>query len=414
MNQLMSKADNEGETAQYQYNGFGYRIGKKVGKNNSESSIFYTIDLTKQYNNILQKEEAGKIQTYFWDWNDAGMTDDGMTDPNYYLQDELGSSIRMTDGNGKSIEHYGYDEFGQNLYCNRIAAQPFGYTGYQYDEIAETYFAQAREYDCKTGRFRAADPYRGAIYEVDSMNDYIYCMNNPLIYFDPLGLYPAWLEGIWVHIQIERELQYRQFACENTASNVRIPGAGLGITGWGVADFLVDKGNHVEIYEIKPATWSTGYLQGLAFSQLDRYVNGYQAYKGKQTTRGRQVFGDSLPFYKDPSRTLTYWSPGNGLIYYSLSPKPEPNPKKLPAIIPQPEQEYRIKVPQRELPRIENPASRKATGWDFRPFAALGLIGGATFYTVYTLAEDVFTGGVGIADDFTIPLVWKGVLSFLK
>lgn len=414
INRLEKAVNQKGETAQYQYNGFGYRVGKKVSKNNLESSIFYTIDLTKQYNNILQREETGKTQTYFWDWNIAGMMDNSMTCPNYYLQDELGSSIRMTDGNGKSIEHYGYDEFGQNLYCNQFATQPFGYTGYQYDEIAETYFAQAREYDCKTGRFTAVDPYGGAIYEVNSMNDYIYCLDNPLIYFDPLGLYPAWLEGIWVHIQIERELQYRQFPCENTKTNVRIPRAGLGVTGWGVADFLVDKGNRVEIYEIKPSTWSTGYLQVLASNQLNRYVNNYKDAQGRSVRRGTQVFGDSLPFYKDSSRTLTYWSPGNGFIYYCLSPKPRVEPKKLPAIIPQPVQERRIKIPLKTLPKFENPASIEAKKRDFMPIFTLGMIGGATFYTVATLAEDVVTGGAGIADDYMIPLIWKSALSFLK
>lgn len=413
INRLEKAVNQEGETAQYQYDGFGHRIGKKVEKANSERSISYTIDLTKQYNNILQKEEAGKIQTYFWDWSVAGMTDDGMACPNYFLQDALGSPIRMTDGSGQSIGHYGYDEFGQALYCNQAAAQPFGYTGYPYDEIAETYFAQAREYDCKTGRFRAADPYGGTMFEVDAMNEYVYCRNNPLIYFDPLGLYPAWLEGIWAHVQIERDLQYRKFACENTGSNIRIPGAGLGITGLGIADFLVDKGTHVEIYEIKPVTWSAGYLQALAFRQLDRYVKGYQADRqGRRATRGTQAFGDSLPFYKDPTRTLTYWSPGNGLIYYRLSPKPGTGPERYPAALPQPEREPGQKAPQKELPRIENPAYRRAAERDLGPVVGMGAIGAATFYTAYTLLENIFTGGAGVLDDFTIPLAWKWAFSF--
>ena len=50
-------------------------------------------------------------------------------------------------------ETYGYDEFGQDLYRNPGQIQPFGYTGYQSDRIAETYYAQAREYRAELGRF---------------------------------------------------------------------------------------------------------------------------------------------------------------------------------------------------------------------------------------------------------------------
>ena len=51
------------------------------------------------------------------------------------------------------IYTYGYDEFGQDLYRNQGQIQPFGYTGYQSDRIAETYYAQAREYRAELGRF---------------------------------------------------------------------------------------------------------------------------------------------------------------------------------------------------------------------------------------------------------------------
>ncbi len=34
---------------------------------------------------------------------------------------------------------------------------PFGYTGYRYDNVAGTYFAQAREYVPRIGRFVGED-----------------------------------------------------------------------------------------------------------------------------------------------------------------------------------------------------------------------------------------------------------------
>ena len=68
----------------------------------------------------------------------------------YYMQDELGSPLRVLYESGRG-EVYGYDEFGRETSfegrCSRQGEkQPFGYTGYRYDVIGQTYFAQAREY----------------------------------------------------------------------------------------------------------------------------------------------------------------------------------------------------------------------------------------------------------------------------
>ena len=174
---------------------------------NPEKDIHYTIDLTRGYHNLLQKEKAGTIQTYLWDGTVAGMKEEGrrengltnrsnQSDICYYLQDELGSPIRLLDKNGKLTETYGYDEFGRDLYGSREetigrdvtgSIQPFGYTGYQYDKTAGTYYAQAREYRAELGRFAGRDIIKGNIYYPETMNLYQYCINSPLRYIDPSG-----------------------------------------------------------------------------------------------------------------------------------------------------------------------------------------------------------------------------------
>lgn len=397
----------------------GYRIGKEVESVNSKRAIQYTVDLTKQYYNLLQKEDAENVQTYYWDGNVAGMFDNDMPCCSYYLQDEMGSPIRLADENGNLLESYGYDEFGQDLHGNQGVLQPFGYTGYQYDNIAETYFAQAREYDCKNGRFNSIDPYKGLLYKGDTINNYIYCINNPLLYFDPLGLAPAWLEGIFAHIQIQLDLSIRQFSCEETHVEVRIPGGGLGKTGVGRADFLVDKGDHVEIYEIKPESWASGYRNVLASKQLDNYVDAYPASYTKAAMRGTQSFSYSLPYSMDPTRTLTYWSEGDGLIYYKINPKPEPEPKRLPIAIPRHEFDRRLvneritenSRRRRELPRHETSFGYQGNLETELNSIIIGKCIAASVYTIGTLVEDALTGGAGVADDVTIPGVWAWALS---
>ena len=168
LNRLEEAVNQAGKAAKYQYNGLGHRVGKLEGslpaarteqmeehlnpqsriKAETEignwSRISYTIDLTREYHNLLERSEGDSIQTYYWDGNVASYEENGQR--SYYLQDELGSPLRIEDAAGLTRESYGYGAFGEDLYGNQGEIQPFGYTGYQKDGVAGTYYAQAREY----------------------------------------------------------------------------------------------------------------------------------------------------------------------------------------------------------------------------------------------------------------------------
>ncbi len=245
LNRLERAVTGKGEAVAYTYNGLGHRVGKTSGTAalqtdiaaqqvtelpqilqrisvtdpmnqmkeqtlHPETRIRYTIDLTRGYYNLLQKEERGNTQSYLWDGNVTGMWEEtgkeagnGLNCLNnlpytrnicYYFQDELGSPIRLMDSDGNLGKTYGYDEFGQDLYGNQGETQPFGYTGYQSDRITETYYAQAREYRAELGRFAGEDVIKGNLNTTFSLNSYVYCWNNPMIYND--------LNGMWVNVVV--------------------------------------------------------------------------------------------------------------------------------------------------------------------------------------------------------------------
>lgn len=189
LNRLEQAVNGKGEAASYRYNGLGHRVGKIV---DPERRIEYTIDLTRQYHNLLQKEEEGDTQTYLWDGNVAGIFGDGNRQGRYYLQDEMGSPVGLAGYDGELEESYGYDEFGQDMYGNQGEIQPFVYTGYQYDQVSDTYFAQAREYRPEMGRFTAVDIMKGTIAAPYTLNEYVYCWNNPMVLVDMDGAWPEW------------------------------------------------------------------------------------------------------------------------------------------------------------------------------------------------------------------------------
>lgn len=72
----------------------------------------------------------------------------------------------------------------------KIHNQPFGFSEYRYDEVSETYFAQAREYQPEYGRFAAKDVIKGDMTALVTLNQYGYCWGNPLAYVDKNGMQP--------------------------------------------------------------------------------------------------------------------------------------------------------------------------------------------------------------------------------
>ena len=202
---------NLGNARSYDYDGMGNRIGcreykfesKGLGEDRLKSineldlakkePVYeerYVLDRTRPYNNMLQRSmsDRGKEQTqsYAWDFNAVFMEEEEKVYT--YLNDELGSTIRLLEKEGTSQTIYGYDEFGKDTYGTQGQVQPFGYTGYRYDAVAETYFAQAREYVAGVGRFGGEDKDAFIRFIVpQTINLYTYCISNPLTYTDKTG-----------------------------------------------------------------------------------------------------------------------------------------------------------------------------------------------------------------------------------
>mgnify|MGYP000208281414 FL=1 len=164
---------------------------------------------------------------------------------NYYLQDELGSPLRLEDSVGTIKENYGYGAFGEDLYQNQGKIQPFGYTGYQRDEIAGTYYAQAREYLAENGRFAGQDLIVGFIEYPETLNRYGYCWDNPFKYVDYDGEFPTIIAGagigflvsgissIVTQVVLDRKVNLKEVAVDAVSGAVKggIAGSGIGIVG---------------------------------------------------------------------------------------------------------------------------------------------------------------------------------------
>ena len=282
-----------------------------------------TIDLTKQYHNLLQRREDNNTTAYTWDSNvlhamGAGTDISEQNSNNYqYLQDELGSPIRLLAEEGIEQEVYGYDEFGQETIGNHHNnhnnkenfTQPFTYTGYQKDDVANTCYAQAREYKAGVGRFTGEDAIRAG------RNWYIYCNNDPLMNIDPLGLEEIVISGgIYSATKRENDAYYYEFIDAGLAqiNELNQSSSDENIT-WIIADHGWSDLNKSEFQ--KAADYEG---VNLVFASNGQQVVNYLNY---QTTTNRRLDGGvSNARQNDQVTNLSVFSHGlatnNGTIFW--------------------------------------------------------------------------------------------------
>ncbi|MEE3471491.1 MAG: DUF6531 domain-containing protein [Butyrivibrio hungatei] len=178
----------------YTYNFMGQRVSKK----SDLEEIRYLTDITRDHSNLLKETVNGKARTYTYDASVVSFSTD--RENFYYQTDELGSTMYLTGTDGASYSPYAYDPFGNRLdpktgrrkgySVDGNIIQPFAFTGYREEENG-LYYAQARSYDPRSGRFTGEDRVRGIIEFPETRNHYLYCRNNPVIYVDDNGLWPS-------------------------------------------------------------------------------------------------------------------------------------------------------------------------------------------------------------------------------
>ena len=89
-NMLSKVVDSNKREVENQYNGLGFR----VASTSPEEKIEYLCDLSRDYYNLLERTVNGETESFIYDNNVVSMSKSGNT--YYYLQDELGSPMYMT------------------------------------------------------------------------------------------------------------------------------------------------------------------------------------------------------------------------------------------------------------------------------------------------------------------------------
>jgi RHS repeat-associated protein len=175
-NRLVSVKKDGHIVEEYEYDGDGNRI-KKV---NTESeriyiysglNILYEVNTTTQMDALYIYGPTGRIAKKV----------NNITE--YYHTDHLGSTKLVTSENGTVTEEILYKPFGEQI---NVSEEKYTYNGKERDETGLYYYG-ARYYDPAIGRFITRDPVMGKKESPQTLNRYVYCINNPLTYVDPAG-----------------------------------------------------------------------------------------------------------------------------------------------------------------------------------------------------------------------------------
>ena len=175
----LAKFDNN--TFTYGANGIRYR------KNNT----VYTIDGNK----ILRESDGTKTLTYYH--GGSGIVGFAYNGTDYYFRKNLqGDVTEIYTSAGLKVASYAYDAWGKVLAVNNYTADSIGnlnpirYRSYYYDVETGLYYLNSRYYDPETGRFINADTtdvLENAQYDINGLNLYAYCDNNPVMDRDDEG-----------------------------------------------------------------------------------------------------------------------------------------------------------------------------------------------------------------------------------
>lgn len=176
----------EGNRTVYRYDGLGMRRSREKISGGISLSEKYTYDFADAHSPMVFSKGPEGSSNYIWDGQITGALRNG--ELNVYQCDQQGSVLRFLSQDGKVLEKYGFDEYGEDLTGTAGRLQPFGFTGLVFDQAAGGWNTSARTYIPGLGRFLQKDQEKYIHTEnPQSINLYTYCLNNPILYVDPDG-----------------------------------------------------------------------------------------------------------------------------------------------------------------------------------------------------------------------------------
>ena len=243
-------------TTTFRYDPFGRRIQKSGPLGTTD----YLYDWTGLGANVIEEvDSSGNVLARYTQGlgtdEPLSMLRAGTT--SYYNADALGSITSLSNSSAAIANTYTYDSFGKLSASTGTLANPFQYTGRDYDVETGARYYRARHYDPNIGRFISEDPIR---FEGDGPNFYLYAGENPITNTDPFGM-DYWVEG---SVKGEGGYPFHESVCVGKYEGAR------NCISFGVAEDNCIFGCKGEVYR---DTSAPGPLRGGRYTYKYRYTD---------------------------------------------------------------------------------------------------------------------------------------------
>jgi len=181
-NQLIS-VELPGKRIEFEYNSEGIRTSKKV----NDELVKYLVDMNRDYAQVIEETNINSSETNYYTYGKELISQSKSGDLKFFIKDGHGSTRELADLQEEITDTYDYDAFGNTINTTGNTMNHYAFSGEQYDHDLGFYYLRARYYNPVNGIFTTKDLIDGDRVNPLSLNQYLYCMNNPVNYTDPSG-----------------------------------------------------------------------------------------------------------------------------------------------------------------------------------------------------------------------------------
>ena len=174
-----------GQTATYVYDALNHRVREVVGSAATELVFNAGGQRVSTWNGSTGVQTQGQ---YYWGGKPVAYYAGGST--HFQHQDWVGTERLRTTYNGSVESAFQSLPFGDSQSSSGTNGDAYRFAMLDHDSEDSSEHAQFRQYSSTQARWMAPDPYGGSYNPSNpqSFNRYVYAMNNPLTFVDPLGL----------------------------------------------------------------------------------------------------------------------------------------------------------------------------------------------------------------------------------
>ena len=220
----------------------------------------------------------------------------------YLHKDNQGSTISITDKDGKVVQQFIYDPWGKqysvstsslfSTYSNPGDSK--GYTGHKMINDFDVIHMGGRTYNPILGRFMQADPFIQAPSNLQNYNRYSYVLNNPMSYTDPSGYFfkaiGKFVKKYWRVIVAAVVTYFTAGAASGWAASWGFAAGTMGnaVVAGAMTGFI---GGAVATGNLRGAL--TGAMTGAVFGAIGHQIHGAEGTANAWST-GEQMFAHGM------------------------------------------------------------------------------------------------------------------------